>query len=228
MGQDLFDAFVKFVACLDQYKGAEVKSIKLYNHLLSKITEQHGGAISRNVSLIKNFIEKNEEAILSHDIASLKDCPSISYSDKVFLNVQEILQSADKDTQNVIWKHLLTLKIKADDAPNFTAIEKLKMLNNSGDTAGMPSIESMSSFFSSEGSFGNILDSIGGPTLSSSIKQIMESESFKNVITEVKEKVESGEIDIPKLQENLMNSGLMDSIGGLDMMNTMGSNNQPE
>ena len=116
METELFEAFKKFVSSLQECKGSDSKNIKLYHHLLTKITGQHGGAISRNVELVKQFLRFNEEAILSYDISLIKEETScIKYSDKVYIDIKDALETSDADTQSAIWKHLLTLKIKADD-----------------------------------------------------------------------------------------------------------------
>ena len=216
MDTELFDAFLKFVSCLDQYKGSDIKGIKLYHHLLKKITSQHGGAINRNIALVKEFLKSNEKAISSYDIAMIVQS-SIKYSDKVVINVKELLEVSDTDTQSIIWKHLLTMKIKSENTSDCTAIEQLRKLNTS--SLSSPDLESI---FSDQSAFSNILNSMGGSQLSASIKEIMESPSFKNVIEEVKQKVESGEIDIPKLQENFMSSGVMDAVGGMGGLGGLG------
>ena len=147
METELFEAFKKFVNSLQEYKGSDAKSIKLYHHLLTKITPQHGGAISRNVELLKDFLRLNEEAIISSDLSLMKTGENvIKYSDKVFIDIKNVLETSDSETQSIIWKHLLTLKIKADDSPNTNAIEQLKKLHFCNDCCDSSSLYTLVSF----------------------------------------------------------------------------------
>lgn len=207
---DLFSAFKKFIKALDELHGNTMKGLHLYAHLLERTGPQHGGAISRNCDLLKQFLTNNEEAILEkkHNLIS-DDNSTIRYSEKVFVNVKQILEKSDDDNQNVIWQHLLTCKFKADgDQQASCALEELKKLNRKS-INGLPDLSNISSMLSSEDNpLPGLLNTIGGEKLAGTIQEIMSSPSFTNVMEDVKGKVESGEIDISQLQQNLMGSDI--------------------
>lgn len=79
-------------------------------------------AISKQNEVFKKFLENNREAVLNMDISLLKD-DNISFSEKVYINLRELLKE-NKDAVEVIFKHLQL--ISALLLEDNTMIEALK------------------------------------------------------------------------------------------------------
>ena len=116
--------FINDVA--DEY-GKKFRSLLLYQHLINKTQINHTKAINKHVEIFKNFSKLNSEALESQDETKLNQS-KISYSDKVFVEISELLKEADNETSPVIWQHLLTISAVVD--PTSKAKEVLKNIDN--------------------------------------------------------------------------------------------------
>ena len=110
--------FIKnFVDAVAAQYGTEHRPVLLYSHLLSKTTTEHKTAISKNVLAFQEFMITNREAVYSKDVSSLVDT-KISYSDKVFVDINEVFRLAadDAKTVKVLWIHILLISAVVDPA----------------------------------------------------------------------------------------------------------------
>ncbi len=189
---ELYQSFFKMIQSLDEVFGDTNKPLHLYAHLLNKITSQHGGAIERNCMLAKEFFTRNEVGISHRDIKQF-DESCLRYSDKVYVDFDSIFKVADEDTQTQIWKHLLTIQIHLGS----NAESAKRQLQQLYDTP--VNNENIMSFLNQNGDMGDIFKALGGDSFAKSIQSIMESENFNSLMSDVKGKIDSGEIDISKL-----------------------------
>ncbi len=118
----IFQTIVKFVTSLNECFGSNQKSLQLYCRLLRRTTIVHEDAIKKHIDIFKKFVEDNNENILSKNINFKND--TLKYSDRVYINMQNICKKADKDNLDVIWKYLLTLSALLN--PKSNAKEQLK------------------------------------------------------------------------------------------------------
>jgi len=110
--------FIKnFVDAVAAQYGTEHRPVLLYSHLLSKTTTEHKTAISKNVLAFQEFMITNREAVYNKDVSSLVDT-KISYSDKVFVDINEVFRLAadDAKTVKVLWIHILLISAVVDPA----------------------------------------------------------------------------------------------------------------
>jgi|UniRef100_A0A6C0J1K7 hypothetical protein len=107
-----FKAIVNFTNNLFEEFGEEHKCVKLYNHLLSKTTLSHDTAIQKHISCFRTFCIENRESITNFDIENIKG--DITYSNRVYLDIKNILKASQKDTQKIIWQHLLIISVILD------------------------------------------------------------------------------------------------------------------
>ena len=195
---DLYQSFFKMIQSLDEVFGDTNKPLHLYAHLLNKITSQHGGAVERNCMIAKTFFTCNEVGISKHDITQFED-PCLRYSDKVYVDFAAIFQVADEDSQNQIWKHLLTIQIHLGSNAESAKRQLQQLYNNPVNN------DNIMSFFNQNGDMGDIFKALGGDQFAKSIQSIMESDNFKSLMNDVKGKIDNGEIDISKLSSVVSN-----------------------
>ena len=225
MNTELFSAFKTFVDALNTYRWSETKSLHLYSHLLSKITSEHTGAINKNCEIIRKFITINKIAIEEQDENKFSEI-FIKYSDKVFINIQEIFNQCndDNETKELVWKHLLTLSIKSSNN-NDKALEKLKQLNSLNLNFDLDKITSM---LNEDSPVAPILQHFGGDKLLPALRSIITSNNFKNLIEDVKDKINNGDIDISKIQNNMGSASDIFTKFAPMAMNAMNSSQMPD
>jgi hypothetical protein len=104
----IFKAITQFVSELHQEFGSKYKNIALYNRLLERTGIVHVGPINKHIDCFRVFFEKNQNAIEEQNPSSFTET-KISYSDRVFIDLVQVLKHSSKDNSKIIWQHLLTI-----------------------------------------------------------------------------------------------------------------------
>jgi len=190
----VFKNICNFIKDLNESFGSKQKSLQLYAHLVEKTGIMHEEPIKRHISIFYKFIKDNEEAILSKNESEFKNY-IISYSEKVVIDLKEILGWADKDEKNAIFKHLLALLAVLD--PSSSAREILKQEIESKKKKGESGNE--------ENFLKNIIDKVSSE-IDSDIDnpmQLMNKMMTSGVITDIVEDMNSsfsdGNLDMNKM-----------------------------
>jgi hypothetical protein len=180
-----FKAISTFVTELAEIFSSKNHSLKLYSRLINKTTLTHDNAIKKNIDAFKKFCVENKDAILNKDEKTFV-YPIVEYSSRVFIDFKSIFNSADNETKNAIWKHLLTISALVD--PTSKAKEILK---NSKDTK--------------EANFlTDILNKVETTVTPNSnpleaVTSIMSSGVFNDLIAGMNNGVQDGSLDLGKL-----------------------------
>jgi hypothetical protein len=203
-----FKAISEFTKELSQNFTTKDKnhSLKLYEHLLNKTTLSHDKAIKKHVDAFRIFCIDNRDAIKNKNISLLKN-KKVYYSTRVFIDFSTIFKESDKDTANIIWKHLLTISALVDPAGKAKDILK-------------------SSSGTKEADFlNNIIDKVESSVNPNSnpleaISSIMTSGVFNDLITGMNNGIQNGELDLGKLMGTVqtMCSTLSNDIGSDNTM----------
>ena len=119
-----FRAISNFMNELGELFGDKQHSLKLYCRLINKTTISHTQPIEKHIEAFRRFCVENRDSILEKNVLTFSE-DKISYSERVFVNIASILKSADSETTNAIWKHLLTISARVDPAANTKEIMKL-------------------------------------------------------------------------------------------------------
>ena len=127
-----FKAISNFTTSLEEVFGKEERPLKLYVHLINKTTLSHEKAIHKHIEAFRLFCTANRDALESKDVSKLVES-KISYSERVYIDITRIFNSADKDTRGIIWRHLLTLSALVD--PTGKARQILKTTAKKGNSA---------------------------------------------------------------------------------------------
>lgn len=106
--EKIFSTFTEFVASLKDSYGNQYHELKLYNLLLENTGIIHVEQREKHVNLLKKYLIDNQLAILEQDVSKLKDNYHLVYSEKIFINLKEII-SKNQEDQDAIWEYLLIL-----------------------------------------------------------------------------------------------------------------------
>lgn len=122
----IFGKITNFVSSLSLEFGSKQMSLLLYNRYLQTKVTSVNSKIDQ-IEIFRKFINENHDAVMKKDASLLKK-GIIVYTNKCNIKLNEILKSADKETQNVVWDHLLVI-YKAIDP----SVDILKMVKGSVD-----------------------------------------------------------------------------------------------
>ena len=198
-----FKAISEFTKELSQNFTTKDKnhSLKLYEHLLNKTTLSHDKAIKKHVDAFRTFCIDNRDAIKNKNISLLKN-KKVNYSTRVFIDFSTIFKESDKDTTNIIWKHLLTISALVDPAGKAKDVLKSASGTKEADFLN------------------NIIDKVESSVNPNSnpleaISSIMTSGVFNDLITGMNNGIQNGELDLGKLMGTVqtMCSTLSNDIG---------------
>jgi hypothetical protein len=215
-----FVSQLKDVVCVNDSTYHEVA---LYNHLLTKTKLSHKQAIQRHIELFSEFCTRNQDALINKDSRRIV-YRKIIYSEKVFIDLYDILNnpSTDGETVSAIWNHLLVIQATIDPTSEARAI--LQNLKQSSSSEG----QFLDGFLSKiEGSIDK--EKMQGDPLSAATS-ILQSGVLNDLVGSIDQGVKSGNLDLGKLVGTVqqMLGGLTSqgggggSGGGLDIGSLMG------
>lgn len=182
-----------FVTELHELFGETNHSLKLYKRLLDKTTINHTIAINKHVEAFKLFCVENRNSILNKNVSELKvNC--VIYSDKVYIDFSSIFRSADKETTNIILKHLLNISAFLD--PTGKAKEMLKNSVKGKETDFLNDILSKVE--------NNITPDMASNPMSA-VSSILSSGVFNDLLSNMNNGVKDGSLDLGKLVGTVQN-----------------------
>lgn len=208
-----FKAISNFTSCLNEVFGSNNRALKLYAHLISKTTLAHDIPIQKHVNAVREFCINNREAILSKDSSKING--EIKYSQRVYIDIKNIIKESDRDTEEIIWKHLLTLSALADPAAK--AKEILKETFN---TSSVKEADFLSNII---GRVEEHVDPNTNPM--EAVSSIMKSGIFSELVTGMGSGLQDGSLDLNKLMGTVqkMVGSLNDGMEGNENENPEGS-----
>ena len=118
-----FNTICNFIRDLSASFGNKQKSLLLYGHLIEKTGLIHIDPVKKHINIFKKYIEENQEAIENRDKSKFHST-SISYSDKVAIDLKGIFSMCDKEEEKVVWNHLLTISAVLNPLGNAKQILK--------------------------------------------------------------------------------------------------------
>jgi hypothetical protein len=208
-----FKAITSFTIELNDMFGNNHHPLKLYFRLLNKTTFSHEKAIQKHIDAFKAFCVSNRHELVNKN-KNLKTS-KVEYSSRVYIDFSEIFKLCDRETENAIWQHLLTISALVD--PSGKAKEILKNESKSNEV----------DFLSS------IIDKVGDKIDPSSknpmeaVSQIISSGVFTDLISGMGSGMKDGSLDLGKMMGTVqklcstMNTG--QSEGGAETMNMINS-----
>jgi len=190
----VFKCICNFIKDLNESYGKDQKSLLLYAHLLEKTGIIHEEPIKKHISQFYEFIKANEEAILSKDISFLVQ-KKVFYSEKVGIDLEEIIAIADQESKDAIQKHLLTLLAVLD--PSSSARQLLKDEINKKKKRGEKGNE--------ESFLKDVIDKVSSEMDGNVdnpmelMNKMMSSGVFKDIVENMNESISDGGLDMGKM-----------------------------
>jgi len=194
MEDDIYKPFTRiltFVKEINILFGEKYPNISLYYKLLKKTPIANKGAIRKQNSVFRTFLENNKEAIIEKDLGLFKD-NNISFSERVYINITQILKEAD-DNEN-IYKHLQLISA--------ILIKDEKMVEALKDTRDNET-KFLNKFM------GKVENTFKGSEINDPIKAAM-SLMGSGILTDMSKEIQSGKLNIGKLIGNLQ--GMMTDV----------------
>jgi hypothetical protein len=197
-----FKAISTFTAQLNEMFGSDKQnhSLKLYERLISKTSISHEKIIKKHIDIFREFCIINRDALMAKDIKKILNY-KVEYSPKVYIDFNNIFKKADKETTEVIWKHLLTISALLDPAGNAKEILKNSKDNNEADFL-TDIINKVESHVSPDS---NPMEAVSS---------IMSSGVFTDLISGMNSGIQNGSLDLGKLMGTVQK-----------MCTTLGGNN---
>lgn len=183
--QSTFKTISTFVKDLAEIFASTYHELALYNRLLQKTTTTHEVAVRKHINAFKTFCVDNRKPIIARKHKDVTG--NIVYSDKVFINIKDIMVNSDADTRKVIWLHLI--KICAFVDPSTKAREILKE-NVSNESSFIDEIMTKVEQNVDLNSTSNPLEAV---------TSIMNSGVFNDLMLGMNNKLQDGSIDLGKL-----------------------------
>ena len=210
--QKFLSSLKTFVSELSGIHGNKLYSLSLYHRLLSKTDPTHSRAIDKHMSAFSDYFKENSDAILEKKVDKLND-KNIKYSDKVNLNIKQILTASDKDTCAIIWKHLLYLQFLLSPST------KLKEILSVPEEKKVTGKDFLAGLMAKIGGSIDVNASSANPL--GAIQTLLSSGVLSEIIGDLSKSMENGTIDMPTMLSSLM--GMMGNGGGgnTDMMKMM-------
>jgi hypothetical protein len=216
-----FKAISNFANCLEEVFGTEHRFLKLYAHLINKTQIGHEKPILKHIEAFRLFCTSNRDAFETKDYKKFVT-KSITYSERVYIDMELILSKADRDTTNVIWNHLLTISALVDPTGKAKQLLRESKDKNNGIEANFLTniIEKVE----------QNVDPNANPM--EAVTSIMQSGVFQELVTGMGQGLQNGDLDLSKLMGTVQNmvggmSGSGDGDGNnnpMAMMNTMMAN----
>ena len=196
--------FAKILSFVNELKQVFPREhIQLYHKLLKKTPIGHPEAISKHLHVFDQFISKNQEAIKANDVEKLEG--DVLFSKKVYLDLIACMREGDKDTRQVIFKHLQVLLFLLH--PNDETKQLVEPLAQSGNGGGEDKF--LENFMSKiEQNFSN--QEFTDPMQAT--MSLLQSGVFTDMIQTMNQGVTSGEIDVSKLLGSVQ--GMLGNLGG--------------
>ena len=200
LSESTFKAISDFVKDLGDVFGDENQPIKLYSHLLSKTTLAHVEAVSKHINIFREFCANNKDSIINLNYSTFKQT-KIEYSQRVYIDFSFIFNNADQDVQKAIWDHLIVISSYLENNKEVLKLMCAKkpvcMESNTKES------EFLSEMVEKIQSKVNISESSNPMEC---ISTLMSSGVIDELVTDFKENISSGKVDL---------GGLMGSLQGM-------------
>lgn len=179
----IFKAISNFVKQLTSQFGDDEAPLRLYNKLLNMTEIGDEKAIDEQINLFGKYWRENEEAIYATSVEDLNS-DTIKYSDRMYIDLKNLMRSSEQDTLNVIWKHVLTISALVN--PEGKARDTLKNMK----TKESKFIENI---------IGSVTDNLGKMDLPNSqgdqLKNVLQSDFMSNIV----QSIQGGDLDMSKI-----------------------------
>jgi hypothetical protein len=215
-----FSKALNFVNELNKVFSDKYPNIRLYYKLMKKTPVGNSRAIEKHCKLICSYLIKNEESIKNKSIKML-DEEDIKFDEKIFINLTQCIKLADKNTREIIFKHLLLLLYifkPSDDLKSL--LTSSSSSTNSEKVEESKFIDSFISKIESQFNDKEFKDPI------SAAMNMMQSGLFSEIVEDMSQGVKNGSLDPQRLLGSVQ--GMLGDLtgGSVDINNILSGNAQ--
>jgi hypothetical protein len=125
----IFSKFLTFLNELNEIFGTKHNSVFLYYKLCKKTSISNDTGLSKHIEYLKRFLLPNSDFIVKQQWQQLSPNEiRFDVSEKVYIPLQTLFKETDKETRQVMFKHLqLLLLMNVSEDQRITIREALKM-----------------------------------------------------------------------------------------------------
>ena len=227
---NILKSFSKILSFVNELNSVfPTDNIRLYYKLLKKTPIGNALAINKHIDIFKVFLELNKQVIIEKNYKAIQS--DIIFSQKVYLDVLKCLEKTDKETRDVIFKHLIVIlyTINPDESLKTAIIPT----SSSSSSSKVPSTGTGNEADFLNKFMGKIEQNFAGADFKDPVSCTMNmlgSGLFTELVSNMNEEVSNGRIDITKLLGgvqgmigNLSNSSAVENdpqmVGMMSMMN---------
>ncbi len=193
----IFSKILAFGKELNDTFGNKYNNVRLYYKLLKKTPVANKSAISKHNYIFENFYNSNKQFVISKSIKELV-FDNITFSDKVFINIKQLMNETDKETRETIFKHLQLISYM------ITGDKEIKESLTGTSIAALDDKDNESEFISGfmskvEGAFRD--KNYDNPLTAT--MDLLQSGIFTDVVNTMSKDLSSGKLNINKLLGNV-------------------------
>jgi hypothetical protein len=104
----IFKAITDFTDQLNDAFGKQDVNVLKVHRIISKTPLTNRKVIDRHLVIFYDFLDHNRDAIIKRAVDEFVD-EKIQMTEKIFMNLKEIMKKADSSTLKAIWQHLLNI-----------------------------------------------------------------------------------------------------------------------
>lgn len=104
----IFKAITDFTDQLNDAFGKQDVNVLKVHRIISKTPLTNRKVIDRHLVIFYDFLDHNRDAIIKRSVDEFVD-EKIQMTEKIFMNLKEIMKKADSSTLKAIWQHLLNI-----------------------------------------------------------------------------------------------------------------------
>ena len=197
-----FKAIHNFIIAMNEEFGVKNKPLRLYSRLIEQTKFSHENAIKKHVGIFTDFCISNRDVIQNKFVYKSNTNrftnPKLVYSERVFIDLNDIFKLADKEQQSVMWQHLLTISALVDNVGKAKQILKETLDSTIGSNEGGTEVNYLNDII--EKVEKNIdINNLSSDNPMEAIGHIMSSGIFTDIISSMNSQVDSGKLDMSKM-----------------------------
>ena len=211
-----FSKAITFVGELNNVYSEKYRNVRLYYKLMKKTPIGNESAIKKHVTLLLEYINRNTDAIKEKNSDKL-DNTNIIMDYQIYLNLTECIKGSDKDTQNIIFSHLLLLLYISNPNEDVKELLQTKQQEHETETNFIDGfVNKIEKQFADK----DFKDPI------SAAMSMMQSGIFSEIVQDMNDKVTSGNLNPQKLLGSVQ--GMLGNLtGGKFDINSMFNGQNP-
>jgi len=220
---NIFAKILSFLNELNDSFGTKYNNVFLYYKLCKKTAISNTNAINKHIDYFSRFLVPNKEHIIGNNFTNLNPGEiRFDISDKVFINIQEIIKNTDKENREIIFKHLQLLLYMVSPENEEIKNALVKKESRDSDTKETVFINNFLNTFQDnmkESSKDENLENVNPFEMA---MKLVKNGAFSQMTSQMKNGIESGELKLDNLLGSVqgMLKNLTSELNGNDALDS--------